>query len=146
MFFVYEKRRHSISWCKINSPSNEFIDNLERNGFTKDTEYTYKGNYLGEETSIILTDTKDNHYKSMVLMTMLFEETSANKYFDNLCKDVESNHNGFKKVKEENGQSPKMTTYKYENSIKDEIIIGFGEIPVFGKSSYTITAHFILNH
>jgi hypothetical protein len=99
----------------LSTPCEEFEKHLESKGFKHDGEHSFKGKYLGEDVSIVLSEEKDGHFTKLELMDVSDAET-CKKLFEKACKEIGKEHDGFKekdKEKKDKLSYAQQSTGKY---------------------------------
>lgn len=112
----------------LDVPCEEFEKHLEKNGFKHDYGPTYKGEYLGKEVIIILSNENNGHYTQMTLMLVSTEISKSKIYYEKLCEEIEKEHSGFKKKDHEKDDAISYTqqsTGDYVSMPTNEQILDF---------------------
>lgn len=112
LFSCSNKTDVKFMGVNLNSPCEEFLNNLEDNGFIvttfnnkkRETNPDYpelKGKYLGKDVTIKMYDKVGDHYKEMMLTAIFTNDNdNARHFYKKICNDIEEEHSGFEKEDE----------------------------------------------
>ena len=116
----------------LSAPCEEFEKHLEKKGFKHSNEYGYdkfEGIYLGEEVSIVLEGEKNGHYTHLTIIFGSSDMEKSKKYYDKICKEIEKEHNGFKK-RDKVEDDKNLQKKEYYNEKGKDITIVCGNIAI----------------
>ncbi len=110
----------------IKTPKEQFIKNLEKNGFV-DNGGSYKGKYFNEEVLVLMGEEKDGYYNLVAVSTGMLDSSKSAEYYRKVTSSLEEEYSKYMKYENcSNGVTTQELIKKDGGSIKTTMAIKYG--------------------